>query len=157
MSRAISLNARIAATARETGEVFLVLLTLSHPDMMVPVRLVSNTEAITSRGQAFVAFPFDITLPQEGTDSIPEVRLTVDNVDRQIMQMLRSLPSAPDVLIEIVLASSPDVVEYDTGTLKLFRVSYDALSIQGTLSAGDFLGEPFPAHSFTRTNFSALF
>ena len=59
-----------AAYAQETGSVVLILATITHRELNTPLRIVNNTEAITSRGNEFVAFPFEAVLPTE-TDEEP--------------------------------------------------------------------------------------
>ncbi len=54
-----------AAFLQDTDEVFLALLTIAHADISPSIRVVNNTENITSNGNLFTAFPFDIQLPDE--------------------------------------------------------------------------------------------
>lgn len=162
MSRNLSLNAIIAIHAQETGEVILPLLTLSHPtEMTETIRIVRNTQAITSRGNTYLPVMFDVVLPSEGTETIPEVKLTLLNAQTSegvsVAQLLESLGDAPNVLIELILASSPDTVEYDTGTMKMNGFNFDRGMIETSLTAGDFMNEPFPGDSFSKTNFPGLY
>src|SRR5579885_2175455 len=90
VSRALSLAARQAVNAQETGEVFLLLLTLDHDELAAPIRVVNNTVDIVSRGNTYIAYPFQLELPAEDADQISSVRLSIDNVDRTIVQSLRA-------------------------------------------------------------------
>ena len=58
MSRTLSQAARQAINAEATEQVFLLLLTIDHEDLAEPIRVVNNTETITSRGELYVAYPF---------------------------------------------------------------------------------------------------
>jgi len=157
MSRAPSLLARQALHASATADAFLILLTLSHPDMPAPLRVTSDAKDTISRGTVFTAFPFALTLPDDVENQSPEARLTIDNIDRQIVQTLRSLAAAPNVLIEIVRAATPDVIEARFQDFRLTNVTYDSQVVTGNLNIEDFTTEPFPAGTFTPGYFPGLF
>lgn len=101
MSRDISTEARQSLNAAETGDAFLILLTLSHAGMAEPLRVTNGGEDVTSRGDIFTAYPFELSLPDDDAGQSPEARLVIDNIDRQIVRAVRSLTTAPLVLIEI--------------------------------------------------------
>lgn len=157
MSRSLSTTARAAIYAQETGEVFLLLLTIDHDDLDSPIRVVDNTEDVTSRGDTYVAFPFDIALPDESPDSISAVRLTIDNVDRQVVDALRSISTPATVTLEVVLASDPDTVEAGPFDLSLRSADYTAEVVTAELVYEDVLNEPFPGGRFIPSDYQALF
>jgi len=157
MPRDLSLTARQAVFAQETGTVFLILLTIDHSSLSSPLRFVYNNEDITSRGNTFTAFNFQIQLPSEEEDSITDVQLRIDNVDRQIVETVRSLSSAPEVTMEIVLSSDPDTVEAGPFNFELQEATYDAVQVTGTLGYPPVLDEPFPGDLFTPQNHPGLF
>lgn len=143
--------------AQQTGECPLFLLTLEHDDLEGPVRLVNNQEAITSRGNEYSPCAFEITLPDDKAEELPKLRLTIDNVAREIVQTVRDLASAPTVTIEIVLASDPDTVEATAANATLETAEYDALSVVGTFGWDDLLAEPFPSGTFDPLTHPGLF
>lgn len=145
-----------ALTAQETGEAFLRLVTITHPDFD-PLYVVNNTVNIWSRGHEFLAAGFDIALPDEREDAIPTVELRIENIDRRIMEHVRGLTTTPSVILEVVLASSPDTLEAGPFTFALRGVDYDALLIVGTLAPEDVLNEPAQQYSFTPDRFPGLF
>ncbi len=157
MSRALSQTARQALYAGETGEVFLVLLTLSHPSLTEPIRVSSDAVNTVSRGDTFIAYPFDLFIPDDTESASPRARLTIDNIDRQIVAAVRNATTAPSILIEIVLASDPDTVEASFPDFKLTNVKYDAISVSGDLTIEDFTSEPWPAAVFSPANFPGIF
>jgi hypothetical protein len=157
VSRSVSLTTRQALYAQETGEAFLVLLTIDHVDLASPVRVSSDSVDTQSRGETFVAFPFRLSLPDDGDDRPPRARLAIDNVDRTIVQSLRQIDSAPRVLIEVVRGADPDAVEAVFPDFELSNARYDALTVQGELTLESFLREPYPAALFTPANFPGLF
>jgi hypothetical protein len=96
--------------AQQTNAVFLPLLTIDHADLDEPIRLVRNTEDITSRGNVYAACIFNINFPHETGDKVPSVTLVLDNPDRRFTAMLRSINTPATVTHEAVLADSPDTV-----------------------------------------------
>ena len=157
MSRAVSSLTRQALYAAETGEAFLILLTLGHASLTQPIRVTSDAVTTASRGNDFAPFPFDLLLPDDQDNRSPRARLVIDNVDRQIVEAVRSLSSAPAVLIEIIRAAAPDTVEAQFVDFKLTNVAYDAQRVEGFLTIEDFTAEPFPAATFSPGAFPALF
>lgn len=156
MPRTLSATAVASLNAQETGEVWLVLLTISHPDLPTPIRVVNNNEDITSRGNLFQAFPFQIILPSEDPDTPPRAAIRIDNVDRSIIAVLRSISSAPSVTIEIILASQPNTVEIAYTSLALRNVRYDPAVIEGELFFEPLFDQPITA-SMTPSRFPGMF
>lgn len=157
MSRSVSLTARQALYAQETGEAFLVLLTIDHANLASPIRVSSDAVDTVSRGDTYIAFPFRLSLPDDSDDRPPRARLTIDNVDRTIVQTLRQISSAPTVLIEAVRGADPGTVEAAFPDFELANARYDALTVQGDLTLESFLHEPYPAERFTPADFPGLF
>jgi len=157
MSRSLSSTAIQAINGQETAEVFIILLTLDHPDLSQPIRVSSDSVATTSRSNTFVSFPFQLSLPDDKENSSPRARLSIDNVDRQIVTALRSINSAPTLLMEIILASDPDIVEASFPDFKLTNVSYNARIVEGDLTIEDFTSEPYPSAVFSPGFFPGIF
>jgi hypothetical protein len=155
--RNLSLPALQAIFTQDTGEVFLMCLTIDGPGLAAPIRLVDDQQDLVRTAGTFQAFPFQIAMPQESEDQLPQVQLVVDNVDRQIVQAIRALTSPPTVTLEVVLASSPNTLEAGPFAMTLRHSDYDATAVSGTLGYEDMLNEPFPKDSFTPTNSPGLF
>src|SRR5512137_3023489 len=104
--RTLSSAAIAAAMAQETGTAWIVLLTLSHPTMAEPIRVSSDAVNTVSRGNTFIPFPFLVTLPDHNGEKIPAATLTIDNIDRAIVQSIRSIGNTPlSLLIEVVTSN----------------------------------------------------
>lgn len=157
MSRPISSALRGAINSQETDVVALMLVTIDHADLADPIRVVRNKENITSRGDLYVAYPFDLTLPDDIEDTITRVNLTIDNVDRSITQTIRTITGAPTVTLEVVLAEEPDEVEAGPFEFALRDVTYNAISVSGELAFEDILNRAVVRHTFTPANFPGLF
>lgn len=157
MSRVISTTARSALYGSETDEVFVILLTLDHADLAEPVRVCSDAVDVESRGETYVAYPFSLSLPDDEDNKSPRARLVIDNIDRQIVAVLRGLETAPSLTMEIVRAADPDTVEAAFEDFKLARVTYDSHVIEAELTIEDFTAEPYPAASFSPSLFPGIF
>jgi hypothetical protein len=141
--RTLSPAALASAFAESTGEVWLLLCTIEHPDIEGDaLRFVNNMESVTSRGELYIAFPFTVELPGEDAENLGEARLRIDNIDRMIVEVIRTISSPPTVTLEVVLASSPDAVEASFEGMTLRAVSYDAQAVSGVLKFEDIAGEP---------------
>jgi hypothetical protein len=141
--RSLSTAAINSANDQNSGEVWLVLLTIAHPDILDgPIRLVSDMQDFVSRGNTYVALPFDVVLPGEDPDTASKATLRVDNVDRRIVLALRQLVSPPTVSIEVVLHSSPAYVEAGFYDLILRNAVYDADSVTAELAYEQVFVEP---------------
>lgn len=156
MSRSLSTRAIASANAQTTDEVWLVLLTISHSTLATPIRVVNNNEDVVSRGNTYQWFPFDIELPGEDVDSPSRARLRIDNVDRTIVNTIRSITTPPTVTLEVILASAPDVVEVSFTGLSLREVDYDAQSVSGELVFESIFTEPVTL-TMTPARFPGLF
>ena len=155
--------------SEETGDYPILLITLSHSSLSEPIRVssdptsrISSTDAdivygTVSRGNTFVFMPFTMSLPGDTEDSAPKTTISIDNVTRELVPTIRALTSPPTVTMELVMASTPDFVEALLPGFDLTSISYDALTISGTLSVELLISEPFPAGTFTPSQFPGLF
>lgn len=157
MPRQLSAALMQALNAQETGEVLLHLLTIDHDDLPETLRFVDNTVDITSGGNVYTAVAFQLALPQEREDAMPQVQVRIDNVDRRIMESIRPLVSPPAMTLAVILASSPNTMEFGPCNFTLRGVEYDARSITGVLAHEDVLNEPAMQYAFTPQNFPGLF
>ena len=131
-----------AITAAVTDEQFLLLLTLSHPNLIDPIRVCSDFTDVTSNSIVYTGYPFGIVLPSS-QDDIPRAQLTIQNVDSRIGEVLRGIYAPISVTIACVLRDDPDEEIFSYNFLKLRNVNGDALTIQGTLSMTDYSVIPY--------------
>lgn len=157
MPRPLSGRAMRSIMAQVSDEAFILLVTFWHEDTGEVFRACLNTEPIFSQGFEFSAVYFEITLP-ENSDRAPQgCQISIDNVDRRMVELLRAITSPIKVRLQLVLASQPDVVEMQFDDLVLREVSWDASRVSGMLSAEDLLNQMFPSHLYEPRTFPGIF
>jgi|SRR5215212_190607 len=171
MPRTVSLTFRRAMYSQETGEVPILLITVipdvtEHPagpryyfssdptTRMSDVPLVYGT---FSRGRWYYYLPFSAILPDDKNDTPPVARIVMDNIDRELIRMLRESIRPATFQMELVMSSTPGVVEIDFPDVEMVTADYDANSIQLTLELNQLAHEPAPAGTFNPSGFPGLF
>ena len=161
MSRTVSSAARQAMYDQSTEEVFVLLLEISNEDdPSQPIRTAMDSLDLDSKltvdgtdthasAVTFAGGFFGIELPEEAGENISSVRLSIDNVDREIVAAIRRASEPPEVRMWIVLRSSPDVVEAGPYYFVLEGSEYSAAVVTGELSFEDITNRRFPKHEFT--------
>lgn len=112
---------------------------------------------LTSNGLQYMFLPVEIILPSDDAAGAPQCGLTIHDVTRILLPQIRSLSGPPSVDIQIVLKSTPNVVEMSYAGFKMTNVTYNANTISCSLTIPSLEREPFPAHSFTPAYFPGLF
>lgn len=155
--RVLSARGLAAITAPHTDEVFMHLLTLSHPDLPTPIRVCREGTTV-SRGSTFTYFPFEPMVPDDRDDKPPVVTIRVSAVDRSIAQAVMALDGDTlQATIELVLAGTPDTLEAGPFNFTLRQAKGDANTLEGTLAYEDLLNEPYPGDSQTPTRVPGIF
>ena len=173
--RELSLTMREAIFAQEADQVLVVLLTFLHPDLVEPIRISTDpTQRLSddpliygtvSRGLEFVFIPINAVLPDDQDEAAPRARLVLDNISvaglregvQRVSDLLQLAPTPASVLIECVLASTPDLVEVAWDELLMSKASFNVEVVQIDLAMDSFASEPFPAGTFTPGAFPTLF
>lgn len=157
MTYSVSSAAMASLQAARTRKVWLHLLTIMDYELNVLKRMVDNTESVTSRGNVYERFAFRPQLPSEVDGQMPKIELVIDNVGQQLTAAIETMSQPPVILLEVILADTPDVIERGPFRFKLRSVSYNALTIRSELSYEELTAEPYPYRRFTPTDFPGLF
>ena len=161
MSRIVSAAALQAMLAQQSGQVFLTCLSIQPPSgttAFAPIYLVDDLNPLVRTDATYQPFPFKLHLPDDDDSKIPQVTITIDNIDRSITEAIRTVPGLPIVEFFVVLASSPNTIEVGPFNFSLLSANYNALTITGTLGyEEDFLNQQVPGDLYTPTNSPALF
>lgn len=131
-----------------TAEIWLVLC-----EMKIGTQtffLCANSDAtVTSNGQDYAPYPFDVRLPVESIESIETVQITIDNVDLSYVAALRAANDPLEFTLRFVLASQPDTIELELTDLISDQVQFDAQTISATLTVNDVLNQVYPGRGGT--------
>jgi Domain of unknown function (DUF1833) len=139
----ISTTAATALHRVSDGQGILTLLTITGGGIAEPVRLVNDTRDLVSNGETFLAVPFEVVMPKEGTKETPRASLRIDNVGREIGQELEALQPGAELIgkIQVVYRLTPDVIEYEF-TAPLSGLRANVFSISASMGPTDLMRRP---------------
>lgn len=172
--RRVSLNARQAQDSVTSQEIEVVLFEITHPDLDEVIRLSTDpTEKLsedpylmgtrsTWRGadpatQPWLWIVASTLLPSDLEDAPASSTLVLENLDSDMVTLVRSISSPPLVNMGVVLAESPDVIEVEYLDLQIVSADIDAGEIVLSISRDEIEAEPFPSGRMTRESFPGLF
>lgn len=112
---------------------------------------------VTSGGVDYTFLPMSISLPSEEEAQAPKCSITLHDVTRYVIPIIRTISAPPRVKLEMVLTSTPDNVEVTFNDFYISNFNYTATSVSADLSMIDYEREPFPMHSFTPAYFPGMF
>lgn len=157
MSRTLSTAAVRAVISRETDEVFIALAKLEHPSIST-VRVCANTEPVLRTDGTWLPFPFEFILPDDIQGQVPRASVKFDNVDRSILAALRDLQGKPKCTFMLVLASSPNTVEYGPAEFQIPSASWDVMAVTASLAYQEEIwNQQIPGQTYTPSNSAGLF
>lgn len=152
----------------DSDDTLITLITLTGSNIEEPIRLsdgytqrLSETEdeieyGVISAGIEYRFLPFEINLPSEEDASL-NCGITIHDVTRTLLPEIRKLTTAPNIEIDLVLSSNPDIVEISLGDFFLGNISYSGDSITASLTVQSYENEPFPSGTFTPGYFQGMF
>lgn len=128
-----SQNFKRAATAPETEEVLLTLLTI-YVDKLPLIHLCDNTESIISNGEEFMPCAFKALLPDQSAEQ-SSCRLQIDSTDPSIYKAIKEAAVKYEITVDVavILASTPNVYEEGPLNFVLRNISTNAGIITGEL------------------------
>ena len=143
--------------ASSSNSAWFFLLTITPASGTEVIRLVNNNEPVESNGLKYMPYPFTLTLPLDTGDKIPQITLTIDNVDQSLVDAVRELELAPSIRVQLITSAFPDLVEKDLDFLRLRNVSYNAMTITGVLEVASIWARRFPAEVVDPVQYPSLF
>ena len=146
-----------AMHTESSGEVVLPLIKLTQDGWESAICLVPNWEPITHQGDEYQPLAFQIGMPDEEAEGVPVMNWVADNIDRRLVEALRTVSGVVQARIVWVLASSPDHVEVGPLDVEMRAAQYDARQISGTLEVEPILDTPFGHKIMNPKNTPALF
>jgi hypothetical protein len=176
MSRLLSLNARMAyEQGVSSDEVEVVLIRFRSPDLSQTIRVSTDpTERLsidpieygtrsTWLGSNPSTQPFKFVLaaaqlPDDSEDGAEgTTRLVFDLVDPSLIELLRSFSGRAPEDLAVVLASTPDLIEFELRDMLMIGAESENGQLVMTITANPVAEELFPAPRMTRSRFPGLF
>lgn len=156
--REVSPAALQAALARETTQVFVPCLKINHAAFAAPIRVCYDSAPLERADGTYQPYPFNIQLPDQLQDQLPQAKVTIDNVDLEVCNAIRTLTGLPSVTMDVVLASQPDTIECGPFEFSLQHAQADAQSIQCQLGfEDDIFSQQVPAQQYLPVTSPGLF
>lgn len=168
MSRDIPADVQAGLQAPDSVDALLVFLTVRHPLLPEPIRVVSDVMDYEVGGQVFKGLPFEADLLPDG-ESAPVTSLRMQNVDGRIGAALLPLDERAEVSLEIRSSADFDLsqdprVEIGPGSVIYAFSGFDLVDatvtdadVTGRVMLRDFSQEPFPGQRSTQSRCPALF
>jgi hypothetical protein len=164
----------MAHEEQSTGEVEVALFVIEHPSLDAPVRLSTDpTDRLsidplmygtrsTWDGAKPKTDPYYFLLasaefPSDLDDVSAAANIVLENVDNDIVKLLRSFTDRPTIHMAVVLATSPDLVEAEFRNLKIVGSDGTANEITLQISRAPIEDEAVPMDRFTKDRFPGLF
>ncbi|MCM2431950.1 hypothetical protein [Agrobacterium rosae] len=171
--RRVSLNARMAQDAQASAEIYVALFQIEHPELERPIRLsTDNTERLSSdplyygtrstwRGANPIRDPFlwivaSAVMPSDLEDAPATAQLVLENLDQEIVNLVRSFTSPATIHMAVVMASSPNLIEAEYTDLNIISADIDAGEISLSISREEIELEYVPGGRMTARTFPGL-
>lgn len=168
MTRDITPERAADLRAEVSPHALLGFLTITHPRLPQPIRVVSDPMDFVVDGNTWLGCPFEFQLLTD-EDSAPTTQIRVQNVDRRIGAALRDLPDRARIALEarstadFDLTVSPRVPLAPTPPIYAFRhfdlidVTVTAVDVTGTVMLRDYTQEAYPGKRATQSRCPGLF
>lgn len=142
-------SARQNLLSTSAEEPFLVAIEITHADLSIPARFVNDSQNITIQGSEFFATAFRVALPDDKDQQLPQARLEVDNVGRELTQWLEFSRGGKGARCRIiqVLRSDSNLIEFDM-TMDLTGLVINNMTVSGLLGFQNTLGQAAVAVRF---------
>lgn len=162
--------ALLAELEREaSAEAILAFLTIRHPGLREPIRVVSDVFDYVYGGATYTGLVFGFAVLTD-TEEQPYTQLVVQNADRRIGQALLGMNGSAQIAVDVLAASHFDLAQvprqpvgtpvpsYRFTQFELANVTTDAAEITGRVQLRtDYAQEPWPRIYATQNLLPALY
>lgn len=169
MVRQITPDIRADLLADSSPNALLGFLTITHRNLIDPIRVVSDPVDYIVGGLHFIGCPFDFQMLTD-EDEAPTTRIRVQNVDRRIGEALRTVTDRAEMMLEARSTADFDLsiipreelpggssVIYGFRHFDLIDITVTPLEVSGTLMLRDYTQEPWPGKRATQSRTPGLF
>lgn len=145
--------------ARSSGLVAVDLLTVNHPTLATPFRLVSPRHtSLSSNGSTFFPTRFDLELGTEQSDSFQGLRVIIDASGGLLLASLQTLKVSVTVTYQMVFEDSPDDILIEMADLVLGEMTQRGITqLTFELVPPPFVTQPFPGFNMDRTRVPGIY
>ena len=149
MARAYSAEYKSTLASTAAPEAPIILLEIDHPDLITPIRVVNDTQNITSGGVEFIACPFRGVFPDDFENQIPTAQLAVDNVGKELMYWIETSGGGIGATARFiqVMRSRPNQIEWEI-TMDLTNVKATMAEVSANLGYANIFTRPAIAMRF---------
>jgi len=158
--RSISAAGLQALFAQTSSDAILPLLTITSSEYPGTSRIVANMTSVIHESVGYQPLPFELVLAPDSADSVPVAKIRLDNVNQDLVALLRTATQPATVVVRIVRfpATGASVTEMGPLTFSAKAVQITASIIEITLAyETDFLNEPAVKTRFDNTIAPALY
>ena len=136
----------------------LILLEIDHADLTSPIRVVNDTQNITSNGNEYIAFPFSVVLPDDYENKLPRAKIMVSNIGKDLMFWLETSDGGigATATFKQVMRSRPDQIEWEI-TMSLFNIVATNVQITADLGFENLFAKPAVLLNYRPSNSPGLF
>ncbi|MCW5711260.1 MAG: hypothetical protein KIT21_29135 [Shinella sp.] len=167
------MNARLNQDAPASSDFEVVLFYITHPSLSTPYRFsTDNADELSVdpyiRGtrstwmgsnpatEGFVGILASAVLPDDKDDAPATGQIAIALSDQALVTAVRSVTTVPTMHIAVVMASSPNSVEFEVRDLDIVSAEINGDEILLTFSRENIELEPCPAGRFTKDSFPGL-
>ena len=162
---------REAYAAAPAGQVIYHTLELNHPAFSAPIRVVRDYADLFAKlessapydagtYQNFVRFAFDFTKPDMSATGVPQITITIDNVDRSIVSNIESAMGTADMVTAIYREYlSTDLIcpQNDPPIhMTIMTITADVFKVTAVAGFVDLVNRRFPSTAYDTTTFPGL-
>ncbi len=134
---------------------FLWLMTIQ--DANTTLHVVNNLEDVTSNGQVFTAFPFEVTLPPDDGGTPQSLKVTTVNASRDLIEIIRGTLEPPTVRLDLITSNNPNLIHKTIDFMQVGGVEYDALTVGFDLVSSSAFARKTQQHVYNQAEFPGLF
>lgn len=162
---------REAYASAPVGLIIYHTLEIRHPSFTQPIRIVRDLVDLTATLEPdapanggeevlFVRYAFDFIKPEVNSSGVPQMQITIDNVDRIIGASIEGALGSTD-LVEVTYREyiSTDLTGPQNDppiTLQVMAVTVDMFRVTATCGFPDLMNRKFPTLEYTSETFPGL-
>lgn len=171
----LSLAIKEAYSAAPSNVVIYHTLELWHINFTTPIRVVRDFANLSARLEAsaprdagqivtFIAFAFDFSKPEVSSSNVPQITITMDNVDRSIVANIEAAMGSRE-LVTVTYREflSSDLVGVSSGpqnnpplSMTIMTTVADVFKITATAGFPNLMNKRFPTQEYSAETFTGL-